>query len=255
VTLTDSDDDGGDSDGGGGGGGDGGGCRYQVLLGEWLVPAPAPTPNNTRCGLVAEGKALVLGCPTGQTIDRVTFASFGMPDLAGSKSCGCAAGFKEGVCPRTGKIVSSNNSLRVLETFCMGKTTCAVPADQAIFADDPEAPPPHDPCKGPKKALAAEVHCSGDPPGATSSCKGHCYNQPFVMPPWPNPQAGGTEAMYPQISGGDVQQYENHVLRAGNHEPLSTLLCAQHFSTQKPGTLLWGTLTGICLCHNRCCHQ
>lgn len=195
---------------------------------------------------MAEGQDLVLGCPSGKTIDDVIFASWGMPSLADEES-GCAEGFKEGVCPRTGQIVSSNNSLPVVQKLCIGKTTCAVPAAQTQFADDPEGPPQHDPCKGPKKALAAEIHCTGDPPGL-ASCSGSCYNQPFVMPPWPNPQAGDA-AMYPQISGGAVQQYENHVLRHGNTEPFGTLFCWHGFQyvrvTSHGDTTFTGALDAI----------
>ena len=214
------------------------GSSLTVLLGEWLAHAPVtakptpapppPAPKFARCGLVAEGAVLHLGCPDGgKTIDGILFASWGTPALA-DESAGCAAGFKEGICPKTGRIGSSNNSLPVVEHFCLNKTSCAVPADRKHF-DDPPPGPPHDPCGGTVKALAAEIHCSGDLPGA--SCKGSCYNQPPVAPtppPPPSPLPPQPDPTFPTISG-PVQQYENHILRAGNSKPLGTLFCWHGF--------------------------
>jgi len=164
---------------------------------------------------------LKLGCSGGKTIDEIVFASWGTPVLTDVEA-GCAAGFKDGICPTTGKIGNSPNSLPVVEKFCLNRTECSVPADRAHF-DDPEGPP-HDPCGKVVKALAVEVHCSGDPPGA--SCKSSCYNQPAAPPP-PKPDPESTPT-YPKISGS-VQQYENHVLRSGNSNPLGTLFCWHGF--------------------------
>lgn len=79
------------------------GSNLTVLLGEWLVPdmpiprpPSPPTPKAARCGRVAENHNLALGCAGNKKIDNVVFASFG--STAGS----CAAGFKEGICPKTG---------------------------------------------------------------------------------------------------------------------------------------------------------
>eukprot|EP01052_Picozoa_sp_SAG31_P044670 SAG31_NODE_7875_length_1576_cov_1.593771_1_plen_334_part_00 len=197
-----------------------------MLLGEWLAqgspaPAPVPLPKAARCGLVAENQVLTLGCAGGKTIDKVLFASFGTPILADAEQS-CAAGFKEGICSTTGKIGSSARSRPVVERLCLNKTSCAVPADRATF-DDQEGPP-HDPCGHVVKALAAEIHCSGDPPGAL--CKGACYDYPPPPPPGPDPESAART--YPQISGG-AQQYENHILRTGNHRPLTTLFCWHGF--------------------------
>ena len=162
----------------------------QVVLGEWLVPPPPPpVPTAARCGLVAENEVLKLGCRDGKTIDKILFASWGTPVSADAEA-GCAAGFKEGICPTTGKIGSSANSLPVMEKFCLNKTECVVPADRAHF-DDPEGPA-RDPCGMEVKALAAEVHCSGDPPGA--SCNGACCKYSVgpdssVPTPWMGPDS------------------------------------------------------------------
>ena len=204
------------------------GSNLTVLLGEWLAPAPAPpptpppAPKSARCGLVAENQVLHLGCTGGKTIDDIVFASWGTPVLA-NKSTGCATGFKEGICSKTGKIGNSKNSLPIVRKLCLNKKSCAVLASRRVF-DDPPPGPPHDPCGGVVKALAAEVHCSGDPPGA--SCTGSCYDLPpgtttTTPPKQPDPT-------FPKISGS-VQQYENHILRAGNKEPLSTLFCWHGF--------------------------
>ena len=90
------------------------GSNLTVLLGEWLTPnpptpapAPQPKPKPARCGRVAENQDLALGCPAGKTIDKVIFASYGT--TAGS----CAAGFKEGICSKTSKIGSANDSVAV----------------------------------------------------------------------------------------------------------------------------------------------
>jgi hypothetical protein len=111
------------------------GSRLDVQLGEWLVPekpvpapAPAPLPKGSRCGLVAENTQLLLGCTGGKTIDKVVFASFGTPVLADGEAC--AGGFETGICSKTGKIGSSNNSLPVVEKFCLHKTSCTILADR-----------------------------------------------------------------------------------------------------------------------------
>jgi hypothetical protein len=74
-----------------------------------------------------------------------------------------------------------------------------------------------------------QVHCSGDPPGA--SCAGSCYDSAPPPPPPPGPPGppppGGVNT-FPKISGGK-QQYENHILRAGNPEPIGTLFCWHGF--------------------------
>ena len=74
--------------------------------------------------------------------------------------------------------------------------------------------------------VLVQVHCSGDPPGAT--CAGSCYNGAPPPPPPPGPPPSGGADTYPKISGGQ-QQFENHVLRAGNTEPLTTLFCWHGF--------------------------
>lgn len=114
--------------------------------------------------------------------------------------------------------------MAVVEKACVGKTSCVVPAKCAAFGD----PKKDDPCPMVVKSLAAEVHCSGDPHEG-ASCAGSCYND-AVPPPPPSPSPSplpGADT-YPKISGGK-QQYENHVLRAGNPDPIGTLFCWHGF--------------------------
>jgi hypothetical protein len=197
------------------------GSNLTVLLGEWLVSSmpepkpPAPAPKPARCGRVAEKHSLALACPGGKKIDKIVFASYGTPDGD------CPAGFKDGICSKTGTIGTSNQSLAVVEKACVGKESCTVLASNDDFGGTNA-----DPCPLVVKSLAAEVHCSGDPPGAT--CAGSCYNgAPPPPSPSPPPPSGGADT-YPKISGGK-QQYENHILRAGNTEPLTTLFCWHGF--------------------------
>lgn len=203
------------------------GSSLTVLLGEWLgppPPPPPPPPQSGRCGLVSENEVLLLECPEEKVIDEIIFASWGTPILADSAT-GCAAGFKYGICPKTGRIGNGTNSLTVVQKFCINQTSCAIPATLKNFDENPTGPF-HDPCHGVVKHLAAEVHCSGDPPGA--SCKGSCYNDPTGPTLPPSPPTPPSDLFYPKISGS-VQQYENHVLRAGNNAPITTLFCWHGF--------------------------
>ena len=108
--------------------------------------------------------------------------------------------------------------MAVVEKACLGKESCEILAACSEGSLDRFG---SDPCSMVEKSLAAEVHCSGDPPGAT--CAGSCYND---APAGSTPP--GTVNTYPKISGGK-QQYENHVLRAGNTDPLTTLFCWHGF--------------------------
>ena len=238
------------------------GSALTVSLGEWLMdeprrpspppPSPSPSPPTSmpvRCGLVAEHNVLNLGCPHNKIIDKILFASWGTPVLADVEA-GCAAGFKQGLCARTGRIGNGALSLPLVERACLNQTECALLADKAHF-DDPTKP---DPCPRTVKALAAEIHCSGDSPGP--SCRLSCYNQtvppsPPQSPP-PSPLAVKTAeaqpASYPMISGS-TQQYENHVLRSGNTSPLRTLFCWHGFQyvlvTPTGETGFTGTLNAL----------
>eukprot|EP01052_Picozoa_sp_SAG31_P006638 SAG31_NODE_307_length_17957_cov_5.236645_10_plen_317_part_00 len=205
-------------------------------------PPSPPMPKAARCGRVAENHNLALGCPSGKKIDKIVYASFG------TSTGSCSAGFKDGICSKTGKIGgqqqvpfvfcvfwtaceisvcvcpligSSNQSVPVVEEACIGKASCVVPAKNADFGN----PKKDDPCPMVVKSLAAEVHCSGDPAGAT--CGGSCYD--FAPPPpSPGPPPTPGTYTYPKISGGK-QQFEYHSLRAGNTNALETRFCWHGF--------------------------
>ncbi len=186
------------------------------------VPPPAPLPPPgpaAHCGIVDEKHQLHLGCSVGKTIDKIVFASFGTP--GGS----CNAGF------HAGAACSANDSVAVLERACLGKESCLLTACLATQNGVGECAynssqnfGRSDPCVDVRKQLAAEIHCSGDPPGA--SCKDSCYGS-SVPSPWGAP--GG----YPHISG-NKEQYENHILSAAYTEPLETLFCWHGFQVRSP---------------------
>jgi hypothetical protein len=199
------------------------GASLEVLAGEWLsttAPAPPPPPPPppgppSTCKVAAENANANLGCPAGQKITAVTFASFGNP--TGS----CATGFKLGSC-------NAGDSISMVISLCVGKNTCAVPATNTRFKGDP--------CNGTLKILAAQVKC-----GASASASAPALGLAASAAPWsvktdvpvvvlattttttppplpPRPDNG----TFPAISGGE-QQYENHVLRAGNGADLETV--------------------------------
>ena len=169
------------------------GAKLSVLLGEWLLPnkpvepAPLPPPAPpqppppppgppSHCGRVISGRMLNLGCAAGSTIDKILFVSFGTP--GGNCTTGFKKWFAGPYAPRGDSICSDSiASLAVLQKACLGKHECSV------MAPDKSFPTGKDPCTGVHKILAAEVHCTGDPPSAT--CKGSCYDN--APPPAPEP--------------------------------------------------------------------
>lgn len=111
-----------------------------------------------RCTMVPEAGVAQLGCPKGKTIDKIVFASYGTP--AGS----CKEGFHKARDSK-GKICDCNGTVAALQKLCVGRQECSFKVSTAVFGADP--------CFGISKRLAAEVHCSGDLPGA--SCEESCY--------------------------------------------------------------------------------
>ena len=83
---------------------------------------------------------------------------------------------------------NANNSVVVVERACLGKQSCLLTACLATHngvgkctQNSSQNFGRSDPCLNVRKQLAAEIHCSGDPPGA--SCKDSCYGPP-VPSPW-----------------------------------------------------------------------
>jgi len=90
------------------------------------------------CGSVPENTVLTLTCPVGtDTINKIVFASFGTPT-------GACPNFDKGSC-------DSSNSVSILSSACLGKTSCSVNASDNVFGD---------PCYGTAKSLAAIVQCT-----------------------------------------------------------------------------------------------
>ncbi|KAF8410413.1 hypothetical protein HHK36_002942 [Tetracentron sinense] len=80
-----------------------------------------------------------LKCPNHKVIIDVNFASFGDP-------LGACGSYTIGNC-------TSPNSKKIVEQYCLGKTTCAIPIERGIFDKDNE------PCSNIEKTLAVQVRC------------------------------------------------------------------------------------------------
>lgn len=89
------------------------------------------------CGLASENKSASLQCPTGTTISRIEFASYGLP--TGS----CETGFAQASC-------HAASSKSKVEAACLGKSSCTVAASNGVFGD---------PCSGKAKRLAIVYTC------------------------------------------------------------------------------------------------
>ena len=118
-------------------------------------PAPAPHPHGppppppgppATCVDVAEDQVANIGCPAGQVISSIDFASFGSP--TGS----CSAGFH----PST--TCESNHTMAVVKSLCAGKAKCAVPASCQTFHEQ-KSPAKGAFCWDVVKRLAVKVSC------------------------------------------------------------------------------------------------
>ncbi|MFM7620743.1 MAG: hypothetical protein ACKO47_03970 [Alphaproteobacteria bacterium] len=81
-------------------------------------------------GSVAEAQTFSISLPAGNQIDAILFASYGLPNTSTwtiNSSC------------------HASSSLSVVQTNCLGRNSCSVPATNAVFGD---------PCPGLGKALA-----------------------------------------------------------------------------------------------------
>ncbi len=95
--------------------------------------------NTGQCGLVPENAVMNLTCVTKSgapgNFTSVNFASFGTPQ-------GSCPTFSTGTC-------NSANSMSVVSSLCLGKSTCSIPATNAQFGGDP--------CLNTVKALAVAL--------------------------------------------------------------------------------------------------
>ncbi len=93
------------------------------------------------CATAAEAESATLRCPEGRIIDSVAFASYGTPT-------GACGSFAVGAC-------HAESSQTVVESLCIGRAACGVPAANGAFGD---------PCRSTVKTLAVEVTCvPGEP--------------------------------------------------------------------------------------------
>ena len=214
------------------------GSRLSVQAGEWLSskgPAPPPPPApptpppgppaTCKANVPENSKANLGGCPAGQKIASVTFASFGTPTGE------CKSGFHvDAAC-------NAKNTVAVVEKLCVGKSSCTVGADVDTFNGDP--------CPGNKKRLSVQVACSkgyfqsmatnGVSLSNSSSKAMNTGRYPHVgvlsstasalgLPPLPPRPDDGT---WPTISS--KTQCEVHTLRPGNTADLETAFCWHGF--------------------------
>jgi len=113
--------------------------------------------TNPFCGDIINLANLNLECldPTA-VIDQIQFASYGTP----TGSCG---NYQLGTC-------NAPNSTTIVESYCLNKNSCTVPATTPIFGD---------PCYGTVKHLVVQAHCSkgnGTQPDVTSPV----YSQGYI---------------------------------------------------------------------------
>jgi hypothetical protein len=92
--------------------------------------------GTTSCATAKEGRTVSLSCPSGQTISRIDFASYGTP----SGTCGSQ---REGTC-------HDPSSRSTVEERCVDGASCSFVADNSVFEDR---------CEGVAKSLAVQYTC------------------------------------------------------------------------------------------------
>lgn len=102
------------------------------------------TSSTLVCATAVENATATATCPTGKTISSITFASYGAP----TGTCGSYVATS----------CNASNSVSVVTTACLGKTTCSVGANNTNFGD---------PCSGTNKSLDFSVLCTG--PGSSDA--------------------------------------------------------------------------------------
>jgi len=98
------------------------------------------TPAMT-CDISSEGEQSNLYCPSGSTINAVTFVSYG------NSGGDCAHGFTKGTC-------DSTKARAIVEKACLGKQTCSIPTSNDFFGGDP--------CLDVVKHLSVSVSCTNN---------------------------------------------------------------------------------------------
>ena len=156
------------------------------------TPAPADTPSSSAniCGNPEEGTTANIACPSGQTITKVVFASYGTP---ANGSCGS---YSVNSC-------NASTSLSVVQSLCVGKASCVFDINNDLFGD---------PCVGTGKYLTYEVQCSGS--GATQPTPAPTATPVPASTPTPTPIPASNGSMKPQKSCLPFQEYSTASLRA-----------------------------------------
>ena len=113
--------------------------------------------RNPFCGSIINLEALALECTTpGAVISKIDFASYGTPS-------GECLHYDVGSC-------NAANSTAIVEKYCVGKSSCTVPATTPVFGD---------PCRFTVKHLVVQAECSKGG-GMQRNDTGGLYAQGFV---------------------------------------------------------------------------
>ena len=112
-------------------------------------------------GTANDGSTLTMTCPTGLRMDKVNFASFGRPTVGNDKTITNCDGTTtyDGFDFSTYEVDSCHSdngqvphfTTDVVEKYCLGQTSCSVPAQSSIFGD---------PCPSKEKWLSVAIRCS-----------------------------------------------------------------------------------------------
>jgi hypothetical protein len=108
------------------------------------VPEGTCSGGTKKCAQADEFTKASLSCPSGQTINAISFASWGTPS-------GTCPNFVKGTC-------HAATSQSKVQSLCLNKQSCIVKARNAVFGD---------PCSGVGKKLAVVYTCSG---GVVDNC-------------------------------------------------------------------------------------
>jgi hypothetical protein len=90
---------------------------------------------------------VVVACPEGETIQAISFMSYGTPN----GSCGS---FSKGSCDDSNGSSGNNNEGLIASNACYGKQTCSIDPSNGVFGD---------PCGGTYKKMAIQVQCACAP--------------------------------------------------------------------------------------------
>jgi hypothetical protein len=150
------------------------------------IPDPAHAQIST-CGSAPESQSIELRCGVGDTIKRVVFAGYGIPNGT------CANGFR----PGDKCYLNVSNAVALA---CVGQSSCSVECSLSPGKRVCAGVDVHDPCNGIAKHLSVSVRCSGTPTPSPSGITGLAFRDSY--PPVTaaashrtnNPPAAQTEA-------------------------------------------------------------